>query len=651
MALAVTWGGFADTDLDFAEFFGNPHTVAVRFMLQYPHTVVGPMLSVNGMGTYILGKGDFSAMPLGQVRLLLQVGSVQVSPLAPLAAGTWHFLAVVRTGDSLQLFLDGSAVGAALTLPAGGLPSGTVRLGKTTFLTSDGGGNQFYGLLDDVAVFTQALTAIEIAALGNAAHLTGAEAGLHAGYVFGHVPPGGLPASLSRPLTSVGSASIVPVSANRVNSDDAARLPLPSTSLMHLPFPEEQEWFVIQGFDNQGGSHAGGASFCLDLMLAGKNQSESANVPFHSAAPGKVDTVKQDSVSGTGNISNFITVKQAPLEMCDYLHLAKSSSAVSVGDALGCGQKIAKVGDTGANVGAFHLHIAVTNLGEGHKGEGAFVTLPAPYTNYEASDDNGTTWTRVLRGVPRAGQRIRRPRASPETFIRGVLLAGRFRTKDELNRMSDDDRRNTLITELANRSNQPVTHFQRLDSSALAGAGAVLVFLREARIRDDATLKTMSDDDMRNTLIVETTFHSGLTVAQLQALSNVQLVQAGLGRGRSFIRGVLLAGRFRTKDELNGMSDDDQRNTLITELANRSNQPVAHFQGLDNTGLAGAGAVLVFLREARIRDDAALKTMSDDDMRNTLIVETAIHTRMPIADLQAMDSIHVAGAGLSDACR
>ena len=53
----------------------------------------------------------------------------------------------------------------------------------------------------------------------------------------------------------------------------------------------------------------------------------------------------------------------------------------------------------------------------------------------------------------------------------------------------------------------------------------------------------------------------------------------------SFIRGVLLAGRFRSFEELNGMSHEDQRNTLIVELAGRTNQPVAHYQGLDDAAL------------------------------------------------------------------
>jgi hypothetical protein len=71
VALACTWGGYADTDIDFSEFFNSDHTICVRFMMQYPNAYTGPMLSVNGTGTYVLGQGDFLAdFPGNQVKLV-----------------------------------------------------------------------------------------------------------------------------------------------------------------------------------------------------------------------------------------------------------------------------------------------------------------------------------------------------------------------------------------------------------------------------------------------------------------------------------------------------------------------------------------------------------------------------------------------------
>jgi hypothetical protein len=114
------------------------------------------------------------------------------------------------------------------------------------------------------------------------------------------------------------------------------------------------------------------------------------------------------------------------------------------------------------------------------------------------------------------------------SLIRGVLLAGQFRTQHQINTMSHDDQRNTLIVELSGRTNQPAAHFQSLNDDALAGAGAVLLFLLKGGIRTDAQLKTISNDDQRNIAIVEIDAQTHLG-SKLQALSNMKLVLTALG--------------------------------------------------------------------------------------------------------------------------
>ena len=228
--------------------------------------------------------------------------------------------------------------------------------------------------------------------------------------------------------------------------------------------------------------------------------------------------------------------------------------------------------------------------------------------------------------------------------IRGVLLAGQFRTLSQLNTMSHEDQRNTLIVELVGHTNQSAQHFQALDDAALAGTGAVAWSTSaNCGIRTDAALKTMSDDDQRNTLIVEidAQTHRG---ASLQALSNLELVGIGLGKDASLTRGVLLAGQF-AHSQLNTMSHEDQRNTLIVELVGHTNQSVQHFQALDDAALAGTGAVMVYLHQSGIRTDAALKTMSDDDQRNTLIVAIDAQTHQGSA-LQGLSNLDLVRAGL-----
>ena len=95
--------------------------------------------------------------------------------------------------------------------------------------------------------------------------------------------------------------------------------------------------------------------------------------------------------------------------------------------------------------------------------------------------------------------------------------------------MSHDDMRNTLIVELTEHSKQ--SNYQAFDNDTLAGMGAVLVFLREAKIRDDAALATMSADDQRKALIVELDAQTQLG-PRLQGFSNMQLVLTALGVDR-----------------------------------------------------------------------------------------------------------------------
>jgi hypothetical protein len=227
--------------------------------------------------------------------------------------------------------------------------------------------------------------------------------------------------------------------------------------------------------------------------------------------------------------------------------------------------------------------------------------------------------------------------------IRGVLLAGGFRTQRQLNLMTPDNMRNTLIVEMTARSKQ--NDYQRYDNETLAGMGAVLVFLRRNGLRDDAALKQMTADDMRNVLIVELGAQTGLG-RELQGYPNLQLVQIGLGsdlarRGVGtapfYVRGVLLAGRFRTQHQLNTMSHDDMRNTLIVVMTSLSNQ--TNYQAYSDANLAGVGAVMVFLREAGIRNDVDLKKMSADDQRNVAIVELKGQTGRNLQGLGNLDLV------------
>ena len=95
------------------------------------------------------------------------------------------------------------------------------------------------------------------------------------------------------------------------------------------------------------------------------------------------------------------------------------------------------------------------------------------------------------------------------------------------------------------------------------------------------------------------------------------------------------------------MSHEDMRNTLIVEMTNHSNQTTASYQALNDADLEGVGAVMVLLRNLRIRDDGALRQMSADDQRNTLIVELDAQTRLG-RELQGLTNLGLARTALGD---
>jgi hypothetical protein len=216
--------------------------------------------------------------------------------------------------------------------------------------------------------------------------------------------------------------------------------------------------------------------------------------------------------------------------------------------------------------------------------------------------------------------------------------------------MSAGDQRNTLIVEMSKHSNQ--TNFQSFSDANLGSAGVLMVFLLKGGIRTAAQLATISVDDQRNIMIVEIDALTKRGKA-LQALSNTDLVLLGLGgqvppdslKPTALIRGVLLAGGIRTHQQLIQMPPEDQRNTLIVSMAALSNQPVSHFQSLNDFDLAGAGAAMVFLLNGGIRNAAQLKTISDDDQRNIAIVEVDGQTHLG-SKLQGLRTIDVVATAL-----
>ncbi len=461
-ALTFGFGGYADLDVTFGEFFHSDHTVMIRFMPQYPYAGAGPMLAeASGSGSYVIGQGDYrdgsgGAKQLGPSTLLVQIGNASaiyevtgfVNELGgPVGyRGVWQHLAVVRQGDAIRVYLNAQELqpfdGPALTVPTSGLPtdSTAVRLGRRSAGTGDAHRFwQFYGLITEVAIYTKALNQPQIDVASAAATITGSESGLLAGWTF---DTGSLPAALSRPVqiptqadipehVNVHAAHPVPaylvgVTPDRISSEDRKQMDQrPSKVLATLPFCAG-EWWAVGGWENPGGTHNGKAAFCYDLS---RINGETHLARIVAAAPGRVIYADEFNVNGE---DNAISVYHASRERAVYMHIAKGSFSKYFPDVDGLPQdlptnkqptydaldRICDVGDfiAGGDHNQDHLHFAVSALwGEtwGPGGANAGYSTPIQLSDYYVSSDEGTTWTKVDRGVPKAGDWVARYPWSP----------------------------------------------------------------------------------------------------------------------------------------------------------------------------------------------------------------------------------------------
>ena len=430
MAVALSWKGYVDTDLKLSEFVASSHTIMLRFMPQFPNAYEGPFVAENGTGTFVIGQGDF-ARGAERTKLYVAFASESATYGTPISRGTWHHLAlacsVTATQRIFTVYFDGAVLGGPFTVPtSAALPNGTLRFGRrTNGQTINGHVGQFYGFLDDIAIFSRALSATEIKTIqANVFQLTGKESSLIAGYTFA---TGTLPARLARPIALHGAAARVNTSATRDSAADRKHLPLPTRhEPMDLPFKPGESWAVVQGVDSDEGSHQGYASFCWDFKIADRPQDDiyplgSRNAPFYAAAPGTVITANEGASSG-GSDSNIVEVEQAPGEIAAYIHLAKNSAVPKKEAVVTMGTLLALASDSGTD--NCHLHFATNDKKDQTDG---FVTFPIAFSDYQVR--LGTFWMNVQRGMPTDNQVIRIP--PTPTFGRHSLQVGNAIARDD----------------------------------------------------------------------------------------------------------------------------------------------------------------------------------------------------------------------------
>ena len=461
-ALTFGFGGYADLDMSFGEFFYANHTVMIRFMPQHPYAGPGPMLANgSGGGIYIIGQGGYKEgsgdyKKLGPSTLMVQVAGVKAIYEVPgfenKVGGpvgyrdVWQHLAVVRQGNTMLLYLNGKRLtaygGPDITVPTSDLPANnaTLRIGRRSM------GNsfskkfwQFYGLIGDVAVYTQALSLNQIQQAAAAQTLSGKEAGLLAGWTFDDRR---LPQVLSRPVKLPTEANIpehvnqhaahpvpvyyVEVSENRNSAEDAMQMDRrPSKVRATVPFGAGEWWKVSQGWEDPGGSHNGdeeGTGFNWDLVRV---NGVTEGAPILAAAPGRLIFVDKPDASakppnpGEGSIS----VYHAPSERAVYMHLKPGFFSKYFPNFQGFPQDVPAANqpifdfrdtivDVGNHENGDHLHFAVSSI-SGQLFEDAGPAMPVELTDYYLSKDEGKTWTKVPQGIPVKGDWVSRYPWSP----------------------------------------------------------------------------------------------------------------------------------------------------------------------------------------------------------------------------------------------
>ena len=113
-----------------------------------------------------------------------------------------------------------------------------------------------------------------------------------------------------------------------------------------------------------------------------------------------------------------------------------------------------------------------------------------------------------------------------------ALLFGGWRTKEEVAEMDDDEKRNTLVVEMAKISAYTINELQEFatngNKKSLVGFAAIAIFLESRLIRSTDELVSMTYSDQRNTLIADLNKHAGFDISYLQSLGDFDLVTQGL---------------------------------------------------------------------------------------------------------------------------
>lgn len=428
-AAALRWQSSVETDLRFSEFFDSSHTIAAWFMPQWTLGFRSPILgTTSGTGSaFALGHGSYREGTEGR-KLYLELGTQKRTYPAPdLQPGAWHHIAVTRENGRLRttfrVYLNGTKLCAdpkiykdcdlalAPTAPEGTLQLG--RSGTTTHAKVPARNHQFYGFIDDVAVFRDDLAAFTISSLVSKKRLDGSEPRLYSGWTFDSSQP----KILARPVKLRGGAERWHVlSQTRDDAIDKRYLPLPKGDfVVQLPFPKGQAWKIIQGY-SQAGSHNGGDALSFDAVRWPPGKGTLGQYVYAMAA-GTIAFVEDGPNThlpceggDTPGGCNVLMVRHPADFMLSYRHLKPFSvqkllaKKPKLGTSIVARQPVAQLG---LHPNGAHLHFgAATAI----QGDPTKVTVPIAFKNYERLDWSTGKWRPVPVGIPEDEEIVRVPK-------------------------------------------------------------------------------------------------------------------------------------------------------------------------------------------------------------------------------------------------
>ena len=126
-----------------------------------------------------------------------------------------------------------------------------------------------------------------------------------------------------------------------------------------------------------------------------------------------------------------------------------------------------------------------------------------------------------------------------------------------------------------------------------------------------------------------------MTLNQIPVLANSS---GGSSSDEGIIAKALYVNNWKSIIDLKNSSHNDMRNSLIVALNSRSSETISFLQSKNDMELAWASLMYRFLKDAGIKTEGQLSTMSLDDYRNSIIVANNSNTTHTITTLQGYDN-------------